>query len=133
MFHRDHPAIQNNQSGRAGEKGSHMPIFTHAQQDQVKNRRGIAFQSEETLHLQRVIRGSLSRIQLPTHTVDIFRRDWQVGKKLIVRQEVIAIGMLWRDQALIPPEDVDPLPIQSSGIGFLTEQGVDGTRRRSPA
>ncbi len=98
-----------------------MPIIAHAQKGQVR----AAGLTEALLEQPAVLEGSLIGIDLPTHAMDVLRRNRHFAEQGEVRHVEIALGRIGRDGAFVAEEDLDAWPIDTPTIDLTGEQFVE--------
>jgi hypothetical protein len=85
-----------------------VTVTAEAEQDQVEVRDPVA---EKTAEFIFIVLGSFFGGKLTMDSVDISFWDGDGTEESFIRHVVVAVGMAGWDAALIPPEEMDALPV----------------------
>src|SRR5690242_17470266 len=58
-------------------------------------------------------------------------RDRGLRKQRLERHAIVALGIVWRDEALVAPEILHALPVDLVAIGRSDQQTMEGAWRRA--
>src|SRR5438876_2583067 len=112
---------------RAGEQRSRVPVFSHSQKHEIKA--GSVSRAADAPDLFLVYnRRPYVIFQLSEHSVNAVLRDREPREERLPGHAKVAVGMIRRHAALVPPEEVDTIPGDPLAIRELRQPLIDGLR-----